>query len=279
MSLAELVLKTEYIFEVLKFFFYRVHHHMRLKHPKEAFKCKKTVCSAYFKTKAEAAEHFQATHLSEKNAKAPYLSCNDCKFQTRWRHNLETHMAAKHFPRTHKCPECPKMFASKDHIQEHARKTHSKNRKTCPHCGMKPAIYNTHVVNTKCLKCCEPFKCFTLVKKHKSICKLSFVCDICSKAFPIESPLLEHFENVHRKFDKNIWLGARKNSNSAFKCIDCKIYFAHEGFFNSHLHNIHRDFKKVACHFCKKLVRSKSLLESHLVKVHRIFKRPLVKVK
>jgi Zinc finger, C2H2 type/Zinc-finger of C2H2 type len=247
---------------------------MRLKHPKEAFKCKKTVCVDYFKTRAEATEHYKATHFSDKNAAVPNFSCNDCKFQTRWRHNLEAHMATKHFPRTHKCPECPKMFASKDHIQEHARKTHSKSRRKCPHCGMTPALYNTHVVNTKCLKCYEPFKCFALLKKHSSTCKLSFECDICSKAFKIESSLLEHFENVHKKVDKSTWLGARKHGNSAFKCIDCKIYFAHEGFFNSHFKNIHKDYKKVTCHLCKKLVRSKSLLESHLVKVHRILKRP-----
>jgi KRAB domain-containing zinc finger protein len=252
------------------FFFDRVHAHMRLKHPKEAFKCKKTVCSAYFKTKTEANQHFEATHTSDKNAGVLYFSCSDCKFQTRWRHNLENHIAIKHFPRTHKCPECPKMFSSEDHIQEHARKTHSKNRKKCPHCGMTPALYNTHVVNTKCLKCCEPFKCFTLVKRHKSTCKLSFKCDICSKVFPIESSLLQHFENAHRKFDKNMWLGARKHSKSAFKCKDCKIYFAHEGFFNSHHRNLHKDCKKLTCHFCEKLVRCKSILEHHLIRVHGV---------
>jgi KRAB domain-containing zinc finger protein len=246
---------------------------MRLKHPKEAFKCKKTVCCAYFKTKAEAAEHFQATHLSDKSAKVPYLSCDNCKLQTRWRHNLETHMAIKHFPRTFKCPECPKMFASEYHIQEHARKTHSKSKKKCPHCGMTPAIYNTHVVNTKCLKCCKPFKCFALVKKHKATCKLSFGCDICSKQYKVESALLEHFESSHRKFDKNTWLGATKHSNSAFKCVACKIYFAHEGFFNYHFRYLHKDCKKLTCHLCEKLVRCKSRMEYHLVHVHGILNR------
>jgi hypothetical protein len=181
-------------------------------------------------------------------------------------------MAIKHFPRTLKCPECPKMFASKDHINEHVRKTHSK-RKKCPHCGMKPALYNTHVVNTKCIKCCMPFKCFTLLRKHSPSCKLAFQCDVCDKMFKIESRLLMHVNSVHRKIDKNIWLGSRKNKKSAFKCTDCKVYFAHEGYFNLHFKNIHQLFKKVTCHFCKKEVRSKSILELHLRKVHRILKR------
>jgi uncharacterized C2H2 Zn-finger protein len=247
---------------------------MRMKHPKEAFKCKKLICSAHFNTEAAAIEHFQTEHASKKQAKREIVSCDLCKFQTRRLCSLELHIVAKHLPRTLKCPECPKLFASKKHIHEHARKTHSKSRRKCPHCGMKPALYNTHVVNTKCLKCCQPFKCFTVMKEHAKGCKLTFTCDICCKAFNIESSLLSHFK-IHRKFDKNTWLGARKHKNSAFKCTDCKIYFANEGFYNNHFANIHKANNKLTCHICGKLVRNRKYMEQHLVLVHNILKRAL----
>jgi hypothetical protein len=246
---------------------------MRQWHPKDAFKCKKTVCNLYFRTKAAATQHYEATHSSEKNEKVPYLSCDSCNFQTRWRNNLESHIGIKHFPRTLKCPECPKMLATEDHIYEHARKTHSKNRKTCPHCGLKPALYNSHVVNTKCIKCCKPFKCFALLKKHDFRCKLSFVCDDCKKIFESESLLLDHFNTMHRYFIKNKWLGGRKHKGSEFKCEQCKIYFAHEGFYNSHFQNFHIEYRKVTCHHCGKLERNKRRLENHLVDEHLILER------
>lgn len=170
-------------------------------------------------------------------------------------------------------PQCPKMFGNKDHINEHVRKTHSKSRRKCPHCGLAPAIYNSHVVNTKCLKCLKPFKCFALMKKHTKVCKLAFHCDFCDKAFTMESSLMNHFKAVHRKFNKNVWLGAKKHKESAFKCEPCKIYFAHEGFLNAHLRYFHIDRKTCTCHVCGKLVRCKSRMEYHLVHVHRVGKR------
>jgi hypothetical protein len=252
---------------------------MRTKHAKEAFKCKKSVCSAYFNTKVGAIEHFQKAHSSDKQAKFEFVSCDSCQFQTKHLRSLELHIVAKHFPRTHKCPECPKLFASKQHIHEHVRKTHSKNRKKCPHCGMTPALYNTHVVNTKCLKCCQPFKCFTVMREHKKMCKLVYECDFCDKAFKLESVLLKHFKRVHRRKNKNIWLGGKKHKGSAFKCELCKIYFAHIGFLNSHCRYFHVNTKHCACHICGKLVRCKSRLEYHLVHVHRILKRPPTKAR
>jgi hypothetical protein len=243
---------------------------MRSKHAKEAFKCKKQICSAYFPTKAAAMEHFHKAHAMEKQAKFTLLSCENCQFQTRYPRSLENHIVIRHFPRTLKCPDCPKMFASKEHIAEHARKTHSKSRRKCPHCGLAPAIYNSHVVNTKCLKCLQPFKCFTSMRKHKKSCKLVFDCDICDYKCDIESRLMKHFNLMHRKVCKGVWVGARKHSNSEFKCVSCKMYFAHEGFLNSHIRNSHKDVKKLTCHVCGKLVRCKSRMEYHLVRVHRI---------
>jgi hypothetical protein len=249
---------------------------MRSKHSKVAFKCKKTVCSAYFKTKAAAIEHFQTAHAADKRAKFELFSCDICQFQTQYPRNLEMHIVGRHFPRTLKCPECPKMFASKDVIQEHTRKTHSKTRRKCPHCGLAPAIYNSHVVNTKCLKCNEPFKCFASMKKHKKGCKLTYHCDFCDKNFRNESHLINHFQAIHRKYDKNTWLGAKKHKESAFKCERCKILFAHEGFLNAHVRYFHLDRNTCTCHICGKLVRCKSRMEYHFVHVHMVGKRTAI---
>jgi hypothetical protein len=251
----------------------RVHQHMRLKHQKEVFKCMKSLCSDYFKTKAAAMEHFKTAHAKEKQAKFALLSCDLCQFQTRYPRSIELHIVARHFPRTFKCPECPKMFASKDHITEHARKTHSKSRKKCPHCGMTPALYNSHVVNTKCLKCLQPFKCYALMMKHRKGCKLLYNCDFCSKDFKMEAWLLNHFKLMHRKSNKNVWLGAKKYKGSAFKCEPCKIYFKHEGFYNAHLRFFHLERNTCTCHICGKLVRCKRRMEYHLVHVHSILRR------
>jgi Zinc-finger of C2H2 type len=249
----------------------RFHHHMRLRHPKEVFKCKKPVCCDYFPTKVAALEHFKTAHASKKHA--IFLACDLCQFQTVRATSLEMHIIARHFPRTLKCPECPKMFASKEHIHEHSRKTHNKSRRKCPHCGMTPALYNTHVVNTKCFKCFQPFKCFTLKMRHKTVCKLTFKCDFCDKEFRMESLLLIHFNAVHRKNDENTWLGARKHRNSAFTCKVCKIYFPNEGYYNNHFLNIHKADNKLTCHLCEKLVRSRKYMEYHLVRVHGILKK------
>lgn len=243
-------------------------------HAKDAFKCKKPKCESYFKTKVAAAEHFQNSHIVERHMKFPFLSCANCKFQTRWRHNLETHIVAKHFPKTVKCPDCPKIFASNHHLHEHSRKAHSKNKKNCVHCGYVPAIYKTHAVKTNCKKCLMPFKCIALLKKHSKLCTLSFECDICDKTFRRERILLEHFEFMHRPRNENLWLGAKKYKTSAFKCVGCKVYFPHEGFYNYHFMPYHRVFNKKICDHCGKWFRKRHEIQSHMMNFLRRFKCP-----
>jgi hypothetical protein len=203
----------------------RMRGHMLVWHAQDAFKCKKPGCSTYFATKAAAAEHFQASHIVEGHLKYPFLFCANCKFQTRWKHNLEMHIEAMHFPKTMKCPECPKMFASKDHIHEHARKSHSTSRKKCPHCGMTPVTYKVHVANSKCMKCFEPFKCFTLMRKHSKLCKLSYDCDFCDETFKNEFLLMRHFHFKHKKETKACgWVG-RNTKNRHLSASPAKFIF------------------------------------------------------
>ncbi|CAB3377017.1 Hypothetical predicted protein [Cloeon dipterum] len=174
------------------------------------FKCKglermhRKSCYQTFSRCKECGKQFAVPHLLNKHVKGVHanrLSCEHCDFSAFSNSNMVAHMQRRHFPKTIKCLECSKLFASEMLLDTHKSKTHAFLR--CAECAQEIRFFNmpTHRTSKSCRRCECTFKCRGLLEKHINSCvqtkSTDFYCDKCPKFYRKKQYLYIHMKKKH----------------------------------------------------------------------------------
>ncbi|XP_059490910.1 replication initiator 1-like [Neocloeon triangulifer] len=172
---------------------YRVH--VNQTHKKEAVKCKVAKCGRYFKLEEELKNHFHATHA--KKLKKKLFGCALCDYRVEQKCDLIPHLTGRHFPKTIKCPKCPRRFASNSLLKVHQRRIHVKVR--CPSCQemCSKSKVTDHNVTVSCSACDQQFQCTNHYKEHKAKCTAQVTCLFCKVSFDSGNKLMIHLRKRH----------------------------------------------------------------------------------
>ncbi|XP_065345457.1 zinc finger protein 43-like [Cloeon dipterum] len=140
-------------------------------------------------------------HLNEIHTKSAILQCEHCDHSTVYKNKLWVHIQRKHLPKTIKCGECNKLFASEFVLDIHKQKSHSFLR--CAECAQEFSRSKLpyHQIVKTCRHCKCKFKCQGLLDKHKKSCVLTmsnaYICDMCPKTYSHKIRLYYHIISKH----------------------------------------------------------------------------------
>ena len=168
----------------------------------------------------------------------------------------------------YKCPECPKLFARTDKLDDHISTVHfNERRHQCTTCGKSFAYKHgleRHVASFhatggkhKCKLCEDKFDQKEgldahIAETHSNQTKIK--CGQCEKWFARKSSLEEHVSVVHLKEKK-------------FKCPKCPKSFSTKGVRKSHL-AVHSKDKPHKCSECDRGFNYKHILARHVSTYH-----------
>jgi len=227
--------------------------HVKRYHFEEALRCKYGKCFTFFKSENDRKKHYNEKHVGKYN-------CSICGYSSQRRDYMESHFQQHHFPKSVKCPHCPKLFGGKALLRTHFNYKH-KGQKNCPHCSLLFIGSNLtrHVVTANCRVCSQPFPCKKLLADHKLHCKNVYKCLDCGRKFKRESDLKNHMNEKHKFGQK--WNG--------FKCIECGNFFLDKKSLRSHQSSAHLEMVK-KCDFCEATLLSRYSVVTHMLRVHDI---------
>ncbi|XP_065345390.1 zinc finger protein OZF-like [Cloeon dipterum] len=142
-------------------------------------KCKQTLLSCKECGKSFSWSYDLNIHLNKVHTKTVIFCCEHCDFSTYFgKGQMSVHMQRKHLPKTIKCGECNKLFASERILKHHKYSSHEYVR--CAECAQEVGrrkMYYHQTVKT-CRRCECKFKCRGLLKKHMKSCdNKNYFCD------------------------------------------------------------------------------------------------------
>jgi len=225
--------------------------HIKAYHSKEAFRCKHRTCFSFFKSETGRIKHYEEKHIEN-------FFCALCDFAASLRESMLKHFKNHHFPKTKKCPHCPKQFRTDEQVNQHIRNQHIP--KKCPHCKETGTNLHRHIVTAECPVCKKPFPCKRLFIKHRKGCNKLYECPECGKTFKLECLLNYHVSEKHPFWPK--WKG--------LKCRMCAEYFFSRKSLRSHRSEKHAAYLKFKCDLCEKRFRLADTLQGHRFVSHGI---------
>lgn len=196
-----------------------------------------TCADVTFDTFRELTYHAKHVHDAHKRS---YFKCCDRVFRGSMAfEHMEIHLNSD----AHKCIDCDKTYASRQHLLLHQRNVHGR------------IISLGH----KCSACGKGFRIRSLleahVKQHHTM-DTSFVCEICGVASKTRGNLKNHIKNVHME---------RRTE-------PCTICGKHVFNVSGHIKSMH-DFKTMECEICGKTIKSKNHA-THMKTNHVDTKKP-----
>ncbi|XP_065345453.1 zinc finger protein 11-like [Cloeon dipterum] len=159
---------------------------------KSLFSCKE--CGKTFPVLWKLNKHVRKAHT-----KTSIVYCDHCNHSTLDKSKMSMHMQRKHLPKTIKCGECNKFFASECILKNHKYESHSFLR--CAECAqeLSRCKLSYHQTVKTCRHCECKFKCQGLLEKHMKCCDSNnyYFCDKCPKIYDKKSSLYYHILRNH----------------------------------------------------------------------------------
>ncbi|XP_065347053.1 zinc finger protein 429-like [Cloeon dipterum] len=224
-----------------------------------------------------------------KPVKAEYFRCEHCNYSTLHKSRVTEHMHWSHFPKTIKCDECDKLFATESFLKHHKRRSHQNVH--CAECAQEVPRHtmSNHRLSKACHRCKGKFRCAGLYQLHWENCKQTvFTCKECGKMFTIHCELSRHVKRVHTKTVKTaVFLCAHCDHSSTdkrrmsdhmqcrhlpkkIKCKECNTRYASQYFLKRHINRWH---EYVHCSECGQEVRRHAMFRHRRIKTCRYCER------
>ncbi|XP_065345458.1 zinc finger protein 845-like [Cloeon dipterum] len=161
-------------------------------------KCKQTLfsckeCGKLFPLPSRLNQHVRQAHT-----KSEIFHCEHCDHSLYGKNLMSLHVQRKHFPKTIKCGECNKFFASECILKIHKYSSHSFLR--CAECAQEVGRQklSSHQAVKTCFHCKCKFKCRGLLEKHMKSCDIkNYFCDQCPKIYWKKKSLYYHILRKH----------------------------------------------------------------------------------
>ena len=214
---------------------YNHQRHLHKNNPDKAvLKC--DFCEIYFETTIEKRKHIGKNHMDQIIYKTPSKEDN---------YQNEKHLC--------KCYKCDKVFKTQSSLYEHKKEYHSV---TCSKCGK--IFLNPEEIHSRN----GPLHLKQLLKQHEKICDYiisnpmevdELICKVCQRNFTYYHPLMQHFENVHKKIHN---------------CDKCENSYPRLNLLLHHVQTVHEGIKNHQCDTCGKTYADESLLVHHKKKLH-----------
>ncbi|XP_075987730.1 uncharacterized protein LOC142984186 isoform X2 [Anticarsia gemmatalis] len=186
--------------------------------------------------------------------------CEECGEKFKSNCHLIKHMKV-HSNTRFPCKQCPKVFASKIQLDEHAERLHYPKKLQCP-------------------KCSKMFSTERLLKYHDKQHHITAICNLCFVQLPSKKALRAHLDkhdvnkcprcnksliNKHTyKFHLKICGIEEKTPN--FFCDICNKGYARKNGLRTHLKTDHGFGNVLSCKWCGKKFDAVSRLRNHQVK-------------
>lgn len=221
-------------------------NHENLRHNEEVYAC--NLCKGRFLTYIQLQEHHARVHGGiQCKKRRKHIECSLCDLMFKNIKELLQHEQLHDADDIYPCKVCSKQFKSLMKLYMHNQR-HYTNRIKCTGCNKKVAasFYSQHAVRCP----------------YKRDAALSHVCEICGKAFHLESVLRFH-QRVHMKPEP---------------CPQCDKIIKPTSL-KRHMEQVHGDTSKeqkkivqnkpsIECELCGHVVRKKCDLEAHMNRYH-----------
>ncbi|XP_019769615.2 gastrula zinc finger protein XlCGF26.1 [Dendroctonus ponderosae] len=169
------------------------------------------------------------------------------------------------------CDSCPQRFSSSSNLWQHVKYHDGVKSSICLYCG-KGFITKTDLLNHekkhlnmreyKCESCSKSFNTHKDIRSHRLIVhtdssKWKYICEICTKPFPIKSNYDSHMR--------------RHMGDKKFACHLCEKKFTTKCDLQRHTRS-HSDVREHQCSYCDKEYKDERVLKVHMAKLHGIGK-------
>ncbi|XP_065346542.1 oocyte zinc finger protein XlCOF6-like [Cloeon dipterum] len=168
-------------------------------------------------------------HVRRVHTKTEIFHCEHCDYSACEKSNMREHLRRKHVPKTVKCDECDKWFASESFLKIHKQRWHKYVR--CAECAQE-ICHETMLKHRTAKTCCHcdcKLKCSGLLQKHKKSCNptlLNLSCKECGKTFNKCWKLNCHVKQVH-------------NKSAIFLCDHCDFSTFNKSLMERHIQIVH----------------------------------------
>jgi len=270
-------------------------HHIKKTHKSEAIRCQQQQCRCYFKTREVMKKHFKKMHNLTISCKFCFSICSN-------RAVLLKHLKQNHIEKKCKFSFCYFYTGSKDEMEMHVGKKHSKTvkLKKCVYCEkslrQQSMCYHINIFHSdiaiKCenKKCSEYFKTLGDLEKHKKEAhknverhKKTIVCLFCQKEIWDKSTYVGHIKTHHSeeairckykhcftffKSQNALQKHYEQNHVGKYNCALCEYNTSVKGNFRAHFqyHHLPKEFK---CPHCPKRFGNNSILGNHVEISHK----------
>ena len=233
-------------------------------------------CQRQFRVRRDYDRHLQVSHGPGKwKRKEAKHICGECgKRFTRLTY-LRYHEAKIHGTGTvelkyYNCPQCEKVYHTKDHLKSHIKRIHDQERLQCDICSKllsDRSTLNRHMLyhgepQFQCNECPEKFREPRYLRRHQKVHTGELadenVCEFCSKRFTSLHSLRNHQLMYHGDNDEDV------------VCPDCGKSFKTARLLKTHqrVHTASYQAKRYCCDFCGNEYKSTAALQSHVNTVH-----------